>query len=79
MFAAVNQIAFHGYDHKTLKIFRPIPRTYNIAYNLECMKSCRTILVSLAELGIYYGLRTLGPSTCRLVTENKRCAEVYVQ
>lgn len=74
MLAAVNQILFYGYDHKTLKNFRPIPWKLNIAYHLECMKSSRMILVSLAELGMYYGLRTLRPSTCRLVIANNRCA-----
>jgi hypothetical protein len=60
---------------KGCKSFRRIPWTLlKIAYNLEDMECCRMILVSLAELGIDYGLRTLPLSTCRLVSANKRCA-----
>lgn len=59
------------------KIFRSILWTlWNIAYDLEGTKSRRMILVSLAVLSTDYGLRTLPPSTCRLVSANKRCADV---
>ena len=65
---------------KSYKMFRRIPWTLlNIAHHLEGMKCCRMILVSLVELGIDYRLLTVSPSTCRLVSANKRCAEVCEQ